>query len=83
MNDNGLKPVGPTVPGDELPGNRQLDDSLNAWAAEGQTLLRRIKERRDKLIRAIVELDDMDARTNEAITVLASLHRDPEAVRVP
>jgi hypothetical protein len=82
MDDNGLKPVGPTVPGDELPGNRALDDELNQWAAHGDALLRRIKDRRDKLVRAIAELDDMDARTHEAIAVLAAT-RHPEAVGVP
>jgi len=63
---------GATVPGDELPGNRQLDDALNDWAASGLALLKRIKERRAKLTVAIAELDALDARTREAIATLAA-----------
>ena len=63
---------GATAPGDELPGNRQLDDALNAWAASGLTLLNRIKDRRAKLTVAIAELDALDARTRDAIALLAA-----------
>jgi len=66
-----------TVPGDDLPGNRQLDDALNEWAASGLALLRRIKERRAKLVLAIQDLDALDARTREAIVTLQAARGDP------
>jgi hypothetical protein len=63
---------GATAPGDELPGNRQLDDALNDWAASGLALLRRIRERRSRLVTALNELDALEARTREAIATLAA-----------
>jgi hypothetical protein len=69
---------GATVPGDDLPGNRQLDDALNEWAATGLALLKRIKDRRAKLVLAIQELDALDARTRESIAILAARGETPE-----
>jgi hypothetical protein len=66
-----------TAPGDELPGNRQLDDALNEWAASGLALLKRIKDRRAKLVLAIKELDALDARTHEAIAILETTRGEP------
>ena len=71
-NGNAPAAVGPTIPGDELPGNRQLDDALNDWTASGHALLKRISDRRAKLAQAITELDALDARTRDAIATLAA-----------
>jgi hypothetical protein len=55
----------------DLPTTRDLDNSLNQWAAQGHSLLRRIQERRRDIAARLHDLDVLEQRTLDAIDSMA------------
>jgi len=50
-----------------------LDDEINTWTANGAGLLRRIRDRRQKLQAADRELAAIEARTIDALHQLSAI----------
>ena len=50
-----------------------LDDEINTWTANGAGLLRRIRDRRQKLQAANRELAAIEARTIDALHQLSAI----------
>ena len=55
------------------PEDNNLDDEINTWTANGAGLLRRIRDRRQKLQAADRELAAIEARTIDALHQLSAI----------